>query len=189
MKKTILSLYLTIICLFAFVSSNAQFRQIDWGSGYTDIVNKHGEPDLFKEDGYISYTTKLKNLDGIATFYLLEDKLYSGAYMIMEKHTNQNDYIDDYNMLKSTLIKKYGEPVTDKTLWKNDLFKDDYSDWGTAISLGHLVYGAQWLDEKNMIFCYLKGDNYKIELGIVYKSIELQDEVKESNEEENLDDF
>ena len=93
----------------------------------------------------------------------------------MEKHTNKNLYINDYESLKEILTKKYGKPEIDKVIWKNDLFKSAKQDWGTAISIGHLEYFSSWETPTTYINLGLNGDNYKISLTLGYESRELKE--------------
>jgi len=69
-------------------------------------------------------------------------------------------------------------------LWKNDLYKDDKSHWGMAISVGHLVYAVQWETPTTEIGIMLMGNNYKINLGIFYESKELKEWAKRIKEKE-----
>ena len=183
MKKTIL-LIISLITLQA----NAQFRGLEWGSTKKDAVAKYGKPDL-EGDGFIAYNYTLAGESTLSGFYYKQDKLYSGAYILAESHSNKNGYIDDYNNFKNLLSKKYGTPTNDETYWKDDLYKDDYSSWGMAISKGDMLKYSTWSDDKTDIECSITGDNYDITCKILYSSNELKDWVSEINEEEDLNDF
>ena len=184
MKKLLLSLLLFIF----IINTNAQFRGLEWGSNKKDAISKYGKPD-FEGEGYIAYKYSLAGKSTLAGFYYLQDKLYLGAYVLTEEHTNNNAFIDDYNYFKNLLSKKYGDPEKDETYWKDDLFKDDYSNWGMAISIGHMIKYSTWNNEKTGIQCSIYGDNYDINCKIRYESIELKDWAKEIKEGEKLDDF
>jgi len=116
----------------------------------------------------------------------------------MENHTNENLYINDYKELKEILIKKYGEPDKKKLLtlygrgeiyWRDDLFKDDRSEWGFAISLGDLSYSSIWETPTTRIALILDGDNYEINLRIIYISRELEEWANKIIEEKAKSDF
>ena len=91
--------------------------------------------------------------------------------------------------MKEILTKKYGKPIEDKQYWKKDLYKNDYQDWGFAISLGHLSYFATWQTNTTDIFLGLYGDNYKINLGVEYESIQLKVLEEKAKEKKALDEF
>ena len=70
----------------------------------------------------------------------------SAAYLISEEHSNRNHNVDGYESVKKILTKKYGSPKQDLEHWDKELFKDDYSARGLAVSRGiyHIVhYGKQ----------------------------------------------
>ena len=183
MKKIIL-LIISLITLQA----NAQYRGMEWSSSKKDAIAKYGKPDL-EGEGYIAYNYTLAGKSTLSGFYYKQDKLWRAAYILSESHSNKNGYIDDYNDLRNLLSKKYGTPIADETYWENDLFKDDYSQWGTAISIGHMLKYSTWSDENTDIECSITGDNYEITCKILYTSIELKDWVAKIIEEEKLDDF
>ena len=58
-----------------------------------------------------------------------------------------------------------------------------------AVAVGHLIKYSTWSDEKTDIECSIIGDNYKIEVRIVYSSIELKEWAEKVSEEIQLDDF
>ena len=183
MKKIIL-LIISLITL----QTNAQFRGLEWGSSMKVAIEKYGKPDI-EGDGWIGYYYKLAGESTLSGFYYKHDKLYGGAYVLNETHSNNNLYIDDYNKFKNLLSKKYGAPKMEETYWKDDLFKDDYSSWGMAIARGDMFMYSTWSDEKTDIECSIVGDNYSITCKILYKSIELKDWVDEIKEDEDLKDF
>ena len=117
------------------------------------------------------------------------DSLVRTTYIVTEKHSNRNAYIDDFNALKDLLESKYGTPQTDDTYWKNSLFKDDLEDWGTAISIGHLAYQATWKLERTEILLMLSGDNYEITLIIQYTGTEFKGLEKQKATGEALDNL
>jgi len=76
-----------------------------------------------------------------------------------------------------------------KLFGKIDLYKDDYSDWGTAISLGHLLYFSTWETENTEIASILTGENFDISCVIEYSSKSLEELEKKAKEKKALDAF
>ena len=105
-------------------------------------------------------------------YYLFDnnDKVYTAFYSFTETHTNKNKYIDDYDSLVSTLTEKYGKPIKNTSVWSDDLYKDSPSDYGFAVSLGHLIYASNWETDTTSIIHGLTGDNYKISHNLYYQS-------------------
>lgn len=119
-------------------------------------------------------------------YFFINNKFLMGAYYFTEEHTNKNLYIDDYKSVLNILKDKYGKPNIDDYEWLNDLYKDDVSEWGFAVSLGHLKYNANWKFSNGSIFTVLKGDNYKISHIVRYATYDYEiqkEEMKKTTDE------
>jgi len=176
MKKMMATLTLISICvsLFAF-----QFRNNEWGASQNEVMRSEGKEPVEKNNTALSYEEVLDNMECMVLYQFLNNELYTGAYLFINEHSNKTLYIIDYKELKKLLIKKYGNPIKDKIKWGNDLYKDDPSSWGTAIAIGHLWYESKWKIDNTSIQLILSGDNYKINMGIVYINEQTNDKVKE----------
>jgi len=118
------------------------------------------------------------------------NKLTRSKYVFEEEHSNLNDYIVDYGMLKGFLNKKYGNYSNkDDAYWLNDLYKDDLQQRGFAISLGQLFYQSNWPTQKTNIDLLLSGENYKISLVIEYESKQFKNLEQKLKEKNTLKDF
>ena len=118
----------------------------------------------------IGFKTRLASLDVIAAYVFVDDQLSRGVYLINESHSNKTEYISDSNNLSGLLTKKYGEPSGGDTFWLDDLYKDDPSDWGMAVAVGHMSKTASWETNNFKVGMILTGDNYDISLKIEYAS-------------------
>jgi hypothetical protein len=104
-------------------------------------------------------------VDGLTmeVFYrFLNGRLVSANYLNTEPHANNNDFIEDYLKLNAFLAGQHGKPKTDKVVWSNELYKDDPSSYGLAVSLGHLLYRAEWKLERMTIVSILKGEGLEV---------------------------
>jgi len=172
-------------------SKNAKydFRKTNWGMSMEQVKATEDKKPDSEYDTSLVYYVKIVGDDYLCGYSFLQDKLYNTGYVFVGKHTNENLYIDDYENLKEILTEKYGKPKSDRTTWHNDLYKSDRSEWGFAVSLGHLSYGAIWETPKTYITLVLNGDNYKINLLIAYNSVELDEWVDKIKEEKAKKDF
>jgi hypothetical protein len=142
-----------------------------------------------EQSGYLIYKGTLSALDTWIGYVFTNGLFTRARYSISKAHTNRNDYIDDYATLKGQLVKKYGNPLSDQTNWKNDLYKSDRTEWGFAISLGHLSYYSKWETPRTEIVLALFGDNYEISLIIEYTSKELGAIEQQTKQSEDLSNF
>jgi len=165
------------------------FRKTKWGMSAAEV--KASEPLEVNEKAanMLAYKTKVIGKDVFLGYIFIDDQLVRARYVLSESHSNKSDFIKDYNDFKKILEKKYGPPKLDKTRWKNDLYKDDPSHWGMAISMGHLVYFSIWETSSTKISSILSGDNFKINCGVDFRSKKLEALEKKAEEKKALDAF
>jgi len=150
------------------------FRKANWGMSKEEVKATEDKKPDSEYDNSLVYYVKIGGDDYLCGYSFLQDKLYNTGYVFVGEHSNKNDYIRDYKNLKEILAKKYGKPKSDRTTWDNDLYKNDRSKWGFAVSLGHLSYGAIWETSNTFITLVLNGDNYEITLLAAYDSRKLK---------------
>lgn len=181
----ILLLFFAGTCL----ADDFTFRNTKWGMSVAEV--KASEPlTVAKEDEtLVAYKASIIGKDVFVVYLFTDNQLTRAKYVLAESHSNRNDFIKDYNDFKNILEKKYGSPSKDETLWRNDLYRNDYSDWGTAISLGHLLYFSTWETENTEIASILTGENFDISCVIEYSSKSLEELEKKAKEKKALDAF
>ena len=165
--------------------SSEGFRNNFWGDSKARVKQKESFNLVSEDSGFLMYEGRVAGLKVYIGFLFEGEKLVLGKYLVDEDHSNLNDYIADYDNLKDVLQQAYGQPYEEKTLWKNDLYQDDFSDWGFAVSLGHLVYYASFSNDWSETTIMLNGDNYEVNLIVESRSKEF----KSIEEEGFLDDF
>ncbi len=170
-------------------TSPCDFRNSHWGDARASVKSVEAGDPLVDKDDILIYECRLANMDAGAAYIFVDNKLVRGKYMLRNPHTNNNDYIADYMTLLDLLKRKYGEPNEDKTIWKDDLYKNDATRWGMAVATGGMIKYAKWRTHDTNVILMIMGDNYSITLGIEYGSVELQDLEREKKEGNILDDL
>ncbi|MFX0208651.1 MAG: hypothetical protein ACFFDT_21905 [Candidatus Hodarchaeota archaeon] len=177
------------------IESKVGFRGALWGAS-KEQVKKVEISEFIKEDKVggalkgldnLVYKADVAGLDGMIIYYFAENLLTRARYIITESHSNKNLYIEDFKSIKSQLTKKYGFPERDDTIWSNDLYKGDPSEYGMAVSVGHLIYVAEWYPPETAIQLLLRGDNYEINLWVEYTSDALKEFEKKVREKAKKD--
>jgi hypothetical protein len=171
------------------IDGKKTFRKVSWGCSKEDVKSTEDKEIFYETDDAIFYKGTISGLNCTIIYIFANNMLVRGRYYYDEAHSNKNSYIDDYQLIKKLLIEKYGNPNEEEQIWKNDLYKDDYSGWGMAISLGHMYYYANWKINQTNISDQLYGDNYEVKHIIDYTSIEfgeLEDEIKKAKAKEDL---
>jgi len=166
------------------------FRKTYWGMSKDSVRKTEDEKPFKDEGGLLAYTTTVaKRKMLVAYYFTAAGQLAKARYAVLEEHTNKNDFVEDYLELKANLVAKYGQPASDTTDWKNDLYKDDEAQHGFAVSLGHLTYDATWETNTTDIDLQLFGDNFEIHLFADYTSKVFGPALRREQKEKEKDEF
>jgi hypothetical protein len=163
-------------------SVKPDFRNVMWGMSKAQVKKTEKLEVRAEKDDLLGYNENVLGMSCWLIYYFDNDRLYKCIYGFNHKHSNRTDFIDDFNKLKKAITSKYGKPKSDKKYWKNDLYKDNPQKWGFAISLGHLIYGTIWENDRSKLFIDLSGENYKIQLRFVIESKVIKIEKKSTDE-------
>ena len=140
MQKLLVCLGMIVVMGGSAVWSAAgDFRNVTWGMSRAEVIAQEGA-DPAKEGmsllgtPYLAYPAKMKvgstTHTMIAGYYFVDDQCYFGKYVIQTEHSNDNEFLTDFDALHTALSKKYGPAIQDDTIWKDDCYKDDPSKWG-----------------------------------------------------------
>lgn len=158
-------------------SGDFDFRKIYWGMNKNNVMASEpftwNEGELDPNTVYLYTTVDLLGDEFLLIYYLNLDRVYRIRYSITEKHSNRTDYWRFYTRLVSALKEKYGEPSADydgAPFWKDDLYKDQPSDWGMALAVGDMFALAIWPTERSEITALIQGDNYDIDLFLEFEA-------------------
>lgn len=173
----------------SILPDKAGFRSSSWGEGIDEVKARENTDLVLEKDDLLAYKTAVGGLSSLAVFDFVDGHLVMGRYVIDVEHANQNSFLTDFNSLKELLKKKYGPTSTSNAYWHNELFHDDYSQWGLAISVGHVSFFEAWDEAETHIELQLHGDNHQVKLCVMYQSHALKhllDAKREQSELEGL---
>jgi hypothetical protein len=153
------------------------FRETRWGMSKNQVFELEGE-SFHQEKSYgsetIRYQKKVIGLECSIEFIFAGNKLIKAKYIFLGQHKHESQYIGDYKKIKDWLTEMHGMPLGSNVTWRNDLYKEDYSNWGLAVSLGHLEYSSLWKNQEMEIFLTLSGENNKLSLRAEYKGLRIK---------------
>lgn len=162
---------------------------VSWGCSIDQVkATEDSEPD-HETDDYLALEVRLGRFRCVAAYIFVGNQLVRGKYRLLDEYQNRNNYITAFDELKKSVSKKYGSPAEDKTYWLNDLYKDDFSEWGIAVAGGHLSKFAAWETQESTITVAVLGENFDVSVGVEYsgKSFDgLEEAIKESELMDNL---
>lgn len=189
-KSLVIALFMSVLLgTTAYAGPDEiKFRGHEWGEDINKIAEIEVTDDMVEDVDYAFTDGALILINGtVSVFdcytyfnYNEDNKLYSGIYLLTEKHANDNKYYDDFLALEEALTSVYGRATIAKDNWNDDLYKDSPEDIGIAIAAEHLTLYRQWTAKDGSactLACY--GDNFHINNVIYYDaptSIDLKPE-------------
>ena len=151
------------------------FRHTKWGMSKKEVKKSEKTSPEYDSDEALGFTETISGLSCRLIYLFVEDKLVKTRYHFTNTHTNMSDFFDDFSSIKDTLVKKYGSPSKDRTLWKNDTFEKNKNNWGMALGMGHVSMFSKWEMPSTVITLHLSGENMETTFGVEYLSVELSD--------------
>lgn len=187
--------YVTVISLFCFALFCSQvqaqnFRSTSWGDSRQQVISQEGEPNADEGD-FIAYAGEEIAGIPVAHAYLFtnEDELAMARYFVTKEYSSRNEYLRVYNNFSELLVSRYGKPDDENAIWTNDLYRDDPSNYGMAIAVGHMLKYTVWELEEESIELLVTGGEYEINLYVNYRSHEYFPKLEADRENEDAAKF
>jgi hypothetical protein len=174
-----------VFSLLSYSQENFDFRKTNWGMSKDQVQKSETSELLLEKSDILAYVGNLAGYKCLIGYIFTNNILVRAKYSITESVTNTINYDSDYNTFKEFLTKKYGQPLKDEKNWNNDLYKDNYSDWGYAILFGHVTYLSYWATANSFIGLSFLVQNNDVSIVIEYLSIKHRD----LEEDNTLKDF
>jgi hypothetical protein len=149
---------------------NGSLKQPKWGLSREKFLKLEGQPIRRNksDDGVeiLEYVRKIWGAECLVEYVFAENQLMKIKCNFLAHYDNKNQYIEDYDKIKELFSRQFGKPDADNITWQNPLYKEDYSNWGLALYLGHLGLSSQWLSPETEVSLAL----YKKQDGIFFIS-------------------
>lgn len=146
------------------------FRESKWGMTQDEVKQTETSTPLTQSDQLVLYRVNHLDLPSMAGYIFEDGKLIKGAYLFEESYDNPDDYIANYERLKSELISKYGPPALDEIKWTNDEGRDLQEADGESVCKGDVIYQSEWVKQDTIIRLLLNSDSTRCRQGIIYES-------------------
>lgn len=132
----------------------------------------------------LSYTDSIEGMNVTVSYLFDEGKLWRCGYTVSENYSNKNKYVDAYHILGETLKGKYGNPTSEETFWSDSLYKGDYENRGMAYAIGDVQSITTWNKDGTSVFIKIDGNNFNIDISIIYSNDELEAAFREKEKRE-----
>ena len=147
------------------------FRKAQWGMTQEQVIRLEGNPAARENPGefyVMRYWDSIKDMSCWIDYIFKDDKLVKARYVFLVRHEYKSQYFGDYKKAKDFLTEVHGQSPLTNINWLNPTYKEDYSNWGLAVSLGHLEYSAIWDTPETEIVLRLFGENNEVKLVTEY---------------------
>jgi len=161
------------------------FEEMHWGLSKKQVVELEGKPsDQRRVKGLdvMRYQQRVINLDCAIDYFFAANKLSRTRFSFAGEYLDKNAYLQDYQNVKDALVQKFGRPLEEAMKWRDTSYKDDFTSWGEAVSLGHLELSSRWLTSQTEITASLSGADDEILLTVEYDGLQLKELAKKSEE-------
>jgi hypothetical protein len=161
------------------------FEEMHWGLSKKQVVELEGKPsDQRKVRGLdvMRYQQTIINLDCAIDYFFAANKLSRTRFTFAGDYLDKNAYLENYQRVKDALVQKFGRPLEEAMNWRDTSYKDDFTSWGEAVSLGHLELISRWLTTQTEITASLTGADDEILLTVEYAGLQLKELAKKSEE-------
>jgi hypothetical protein len=188
MKKILLILSILITTNLK-AQEKHDIRNVNWGWTLAQVKVSEKLKLFEQTKNELTYFGSLNNKSFMLSYDFIDNKFVRLTYTCTEEFINKNNYIDQFNELKDILIKRYGSTSYDRVKWSDNLYKDRPQDIGLACSVGHVKFITQWFTDNTQINLQCNGENFKVNLGIIYTSVKYQPLIDAQEEKQNEKDF
>jgi len=144
------------------------FRKVRWGMGKQQVRLAESGKFLKGSSDSLQYELEFMGYTCTIAYIFVNDKLSKAVMLIEQPHVDPELYYSDYENLKKYLSPIYRNQVFERCNWTNEIYKNDRSKWGFAVSIGFLTCQTQWKNARTAITLEISGGNHEISTRIEY---------------------
>jgi hypothetical protein len=163
-----------------YAESDYDIRTSNWGDSNRQVKAIENIPaNEWIEEKQVGYDidgfkTTVAGLEAVFVYYFVDDILVGARYIIVENHSNNDDYVKDYNRLNDILSEKYGNNRIEEE-WHDERWKDNPSEKGYALWQGDVTMNCKWETKSTEISHRISARDFEIVHIIDYESKEYGD--------------
>lgn len=163
-----------------------RFKDLTWGMSFAAAQKLRPKGQLQKSGEILTHES-VAGLDAILILGFVDGGLAELTALFNETHSDDSAYMVDFDRMKLLLIQKYGPPAVDEPWWKNDLYRSDPAKWGFAVAAGHYAHKVTWDLPDTKLNLMIRGDNFKVLMGMNYVGTKYTAALKARREKERLE--
>ena len=158
------------------ISPSDGYRGYAWGTSYDEIYKNEITGDMVEgrdyaiEEDCIANGYEVAGMVANGQFLFNKEGALRGGFLdFQEKHSDEDQYYEDYKKLVEIYTSVYGDPDKIVEDWKDETYKSDRSNWGHAIAKGDVKFITLWGDINDVyVAIVLEGKNYKADVNVLF---------------------
>lgn len=147
------------------------YRETYWGMTQKEVKATEKLNPIYESGSSLVYEYQVEGIKASIWYYFNNNKLWSVIIRIEEHYSDYTKYIDDFNMLKDNLAKKYGQANSYSETWKDEKYKHKPELYGKALMEGDLSYSASWYQSNNILRINLSEFKKRVTLQLSYNYV------------------
>ncbi len=153
--------------------SQGGYQNSKWGMTPAEVRKIYPKAAM-KGAEAVTVSDTLADKPALVGFGFARGRLVSVTAVFQQHYMNPNNYVQEFAELKTMLIKKYGEPVSDGVDWSRTRYQDDPERMGIAVAMGQAVISAVWVGQFTRIALVCDGEEAQARVTLTYSSRELE---------------
>lgn len=130
-------------------------RGFIWGLPPTVILENEKGTFMEEEEGRLVYLDYIRGMKSTIAYEFLENKLWRAFVYIEERYRDPQDYIRKLMVIAEDLTIRYGQPIEEQFIWRDDKEKNYPENWGWAVLKGDLYIRFKWQNAQSEVVAYL----------------------------------
>lgn len=152
--------------------SKLTFKTATIGSTISDVEKNNLDLyQIVKNDKQLWYIETINKTDMYLIYNFENSKLTGVDYHIAER-LNKDNCFATFNVFKEIIDQEVGITGVIGQIWKDEHYKNEESNWNTAIELGQMYYHSEWIFgdvELNLVL--IAFDDGDIDMMVSYRPI------------------
>ena len=152
MRKIFILTLIFISSFSLFSEEKYDFRKSRWDMSFEEVLKSENKPVFSFKDSCIKYSDMVYFKEVELFYHFSEGKLSRIAISFINLFPlEKNNYYEEYDIIRSYYIKKYGKVSFNQTEWYNKKFKNNPDKINEAIGKNHVSITDSWELENTII--------------------------------------
>lgn len=134
---------LGMMCVAAGLQA-ADFRNVSWGASLDNVKEAEGQKPMEWSDTELLFNSNLGKQPVNIRYSFVDGKLSTARYEFTQQYRESERYVFAYEVLQTQLIRKYGQPASERVICEDSFYMDYPRRWGTGIVVGKLTKESNW---------------------------------------------